>query len=459
MKNPYTTQSQEDLQFFGSGSRIVLSSILFESGKKDTWATFDVFVRDMPLCRNYLIAAGVNDVINFLIKFKFTNKQVSYLKKNLSLSKAFVQYMKNMKLEGNIWAVPEGTPVFPNEPIMRLTVPLIFASVVEQYVINTIMHQTMLASKLSRVVNSAKGTAIGFVPVRTHGIDSALKAVRIGKMVGFTRADMIMSSFRENSITTGGLFTTHYFMLSYKNEMGAFQALAKFGGKNMALLIDTYDFDAGVKNFIKVAQQNKKNGIEMRAIAIDSGDLCKLSFRARKMLDAADLKEVKIVVASNLDEYSIDNLIIKKAPIDVFGPCTEILNVTDAPKLEVVYKMSELIENGKIFHKVKFSPGKISLPGLKQVFRIEVNGKYVRDILALDNEKRIGKRLLKPVIKSGKMIAVLPTLEESKKYYRKEISKLKNQLLSVSRKIHYAVNLSPKLSKLVKKIHSDHYIS
>lgn len=322
----------------------------------------------------------------------------------------------------------------------------------EQYVINTIMLQTMLASKISRIIQAAQGKAVGFVPVRTHGIDSAMKAHRVGRMLGVHHIGFLLGWYKAGEKTQGGALTTHYFILAHHTEQAAFEALARYGGQKLAILIDTYNSIQGLKRFIKVAKMAEKNKTPFRAIALDSGDLYVLSRRARTMLDAHGLSYIKILGMSNLDEYSIERLVKKGAPLDTYSSNTEMLNVTDAPKLEVVFKMSELIENGKPVYKMKFSPAKQSLPGRKQVFRVFQNRQAVRDEIALDFEKRSGTPLLRPIMKKGKLVSRLPKLEEIRKHYETEVEHFDQKLFSVRKKFIYPVQLTPSLKRLMRRL-------
>lgn len=443
--------SKEDLALFGSGSRFTTGSVLLAEGKKDSFAVFDVYVRDLPPNRNYLVAAGLEHIADFLLNLRFSRSQVSYIEKNVKISRPLARYLRNFRLRGDLLAAPEGTLIFPNEPILRLTLPIIDAGIIEQYVINTIMLQTMLASKFSRVVNAAAGQGTGFVPVRTHGTDSAMKSIRIAKMVGFTRSGLLAAAYLAGEKTGGGVFSTHYFILSFPNELAAFRALAKNGGQNLSFLIDTYDFKKGLSHFITVAKESESAGIKLKAVAIDSGDLGALSRYARKMLDRADLPYIKITAASNLDEYSISKLTAKNTPIDIYAPCTEVLNVTDAPKLEVVYKMGAFLENGRAVCKMKFSPKKLSLPGAKQVFRFERSGQYVKDIIALESEKPGGRPMLVPIIKDGRRVYDFPKLTEIHDYYQSELKKFDPKLLAIGKKFKYPVEISGGLKKKIRQ--------
>ena len=271
-------------------------------------------------------------------------------------------------------------------------------------------------------------------------------------MVGFTRSGLLAAAYLAGEKTGGGVFSTHYFILTFPNELAAFRALAKNGGQNLSFLIDTYDFKKGLNHFITVAKESESAGLKLNAIAIDSGDLGALSCYARKRLDQAGLPYIKITAASNLDEYSIAKLTAKQAPIDIYAPCTEVLNVTDAPKLEVVYKMGALLENGRAVCKMKFSPKKLSLPGSKQVFRLEKDGQYVKDIIALENEKPGGRPILVPIIKDGKRVYDFPQLAEIHEYYKRELKKFDAKLLAINRKVKYSVFISQGLKRRSGKL-------
>ena len=442
--------TKEDLILFTSGTRFTLGSIYLQEGFKDVVANFDLFVRDMPQKRNYLVFAGLEHVVDFLLNLKFTPAQLQWLKRTYDFPPAVMDYYKKFRFTGNLYAMPEGNLFFPNEPVIRVVAPIIEAQMLEIYLTNTVFLQTILASKLSRFVNAAKGmhTVLGFN--RSYGIDVAMKMDRIGQIIGIGEPCVAITSFRNPKIATWSYSTFHHFISAFDSELDAFRAHFKHSLDRGSILVDTYNITRGIKNFIIVAKEMKKaTGKKTpKAIFIDSGDLCELSFKARKMLDEAGFQKTKIIAVSNLDEYKVLKMVRSRAPIDTCGGTTNILTPIDAPVLEVVYKLTEIEKNGQRIPKMKLSSKKISLPGRKQVFRIEKHGQYIGDVIGLENEKIRGKKLLVPYIKNGKLVRKLPSLEEIHKYYEREKKKFKRELFAIDKKVKYPVEISAELNKM-----------
>lgn len=447
MVNDFITQ--EDLSLFLNGARFPSSVIYLQEGMRNTRATFDLFVRELPQKRNFLVFCGLEHVVDYLTHFRFTPKQLRWIKNCFAFSPKVMKYFKNFRFTGDMWAMPEGTVFFPQEPIIRITAPIIEAQMIEVFLMNTVYLQTLLASKIARFVHAAgkKSTVMGFH--RCHGLDAAMKSTRVCQIFGVQTA-MSLYSFK-NNILLFPAGTSHALIMSFRSELDAFRAYNKHLHGRGYILIDTYNAFTGIKNFITAARELEKNGYRSKGIYLDSGNLYRLSVVARRMLDRAGLKYCKILVLSNLDEYKIADFEKRKAPIDVYGGATELLNSSDAPTLELVYKLSELESNGKRISKMKLSSKKVSLPGRKQVFRITSKGRYAKDILGLENEKNQGKKLLKPIIKNGKRVYGLPPLQNIGDYYKKEIKKFPEKIFSVTKKVRYPVFISPQLKKLVQK--------
>ena len=446
MINDFITK--EDLMFFTSAGRFTMAGVYFQCGQKNTVATFDLLIRELPVNRNYFVFCGLEHIIDYLLNFKFTEQQLALIKKSYNFPKPVFNYFKNLRFTGDVYAMPEGTICFPNEPVVRITAPIIEGELIEQYLANAVMLQTMLASKLSRVVNAARGKETGLAFIRAHGVEPAIKSVRVGKIVGIKKIGLPISAMRYNVPLVPGS-TFHHFFQSFDSEAEAFETYARYYPGGGWMLVDTYDTIEGLKRLIRVAKKYGKNSF--KGIMLDSGDLLKLSKKARNMLDKAGLQKTKIMVLSNLEEYKIDKMARQNAPVDMYTGATEIITSADAPKLEVVYKLSEIIRNGKSIPKMKLSTKKMSLPGRKQVYRIIKNGEYSHDIIGLENEKLSGKKLLTPFIKNGKLIKKYPGLEKIHDYYESESKKFDKKLFSINRKINYPVQISPGLKQLIKE--------
>jgi len=430
-----------------------MGAVLLKEKKKDLIGTFDLFIRELPRCRNYFVFAGLEHVIDFLINFHFTEEQLEYIKTAYEFDSEVMEYYKNFRFTGDVYAMPEGEICFPNEPLIRVTAPLIEGMIIEQFMLNTVMLQTMQASKMSRVMSVIGDKKFGITFSRTHGVDAAMKAVRTGKIVGVQLVALPLASMKYKSYKPEGGALAHYFIMSFPDEISAFRAYAKHFGSRGLFLVDTYDDIQGIKNFITVAKESEEKGTKLRGLFVDSGDLYGLSLKARKMLDDANLPYVQIMAMSDLDEYKIKKMQDLKAPVDIYAAATEVLNVPDAPRLEVVYKLCEVQDGNKILPKMKLSTKKMSLPGKKQVFRVVKNGKYQYDIMGLENEEiKDSKKLLDLFIKKGKLINPLPDkIEKINGYYRGEIKKFPKELFNINKKSKFEVKISRGLKNLVAK--------
>ncbi len=429
----------------------MMCSVYFQSGQKDTVATFDLYIRDAPK-RKFFVFSGLEHIMDYLLHFQFTNEQISYIQDSFHFPEDVLDYIANLRFTGDLWAMPEGSICFPGEPIIRITAPIIEAQFIEQYLINTVMLQTMLSSKLARVVDAARGKDIAMTFTRSHGVESAVKAVRAGKIVDVKFVGLPLSSMRYGIPMTGGT-TFHHFFQSYDTESEAFESYIKhYPGKGW-ILIDTYDAKKGLQKLIAIA---KKYGIKpFQGIFLDSGDLLEISRLTRAMLNDAGMYDVKIMVMSNLDEYAIDALAQQNAPVDWYGVATEVMTCSDHPKLEVVYKLCEVVRNGQHIPKMKLALKKSSLPGVKQVVRKKEGQYYVYDIVCLEQETLDGQPLLKPFIQNGQLIQPLPSLDEISLYYQQEKKHFHPDLFSLASNYQYPIHVSAELSNLAEKTRQD----
>lgn len=442
--------NKDDLSLFTSASRFQISTVFLRQKMEKDVATFDLFVREMPKERNYLVFAGLERVINYLRNLKLNPKQLAWLKKT-GISKEGYDYFKTFRFTGDIHAMPEGTIFFPNEPIMRVTAPIIEAQFIEWCIINFIFLETILASKFSRFIGAARGKELAFGYNRSYGPDTAMRAVRLDQIFGIPTS--LACYFYKHKLPpsfSAGSF--HYLIMAFDKELESFRAyLNNLGGRGY-VLVDTYDSEKGIKNFIKAAEEfEKKSGKKVTGIQLDSGDLLDLSRKARRSMDKAGLKHAKIFAMGNLNEKKISALEQAKAPIDVYAGTTEMMTPIDAPTIELVYKLSEIEKSGKIYPKMKLAVEKKSFPGKKQVFRINGQGKYAKDVVGLEGEKIVGEKLLVPIIKKGKLVRKLPTLEQIGDYYREEKTKFDQKMFSVTKKFDYKVEISKRLSRLANE--------
>ena len=437
---------------------LTMAAAYFSANQNDKLGIFEMFVRTLPKNRNYLVAAGLKQVIDFLLNLKFKPEHITFLKGNDIFKRTddkFFDFLLNLKFTGNMWAIPEGSIIFANEPLLRIEAPIVEAQLVETFILSIINFQTLIASKASRIVNAAAGTPIiefGFR--RAHGPLAGFLASRSSFIAGCAGTSNTLASYKFGIPSSGTM--AHSFIMSFNEEELAFKEFIKiFPGS--FLLIDTYDSIKAVKKII----QNK---IKCKGLRIDSGDLLNLSKDIRKLLDKEGYNSTKIMVTGDLNEYIITDLKNKKAPIDCFGVGTELTTSRDEPSLNGVYKLVAIKQYSKTtnkyetFYKMKTSVNKISYPCPKQIFRFEKNNCFIKDIITLEEEKiENANPLLLQYIKNGHLIKKLPNLFEIKKYHQKQISSLNKRIKKINHiEVKYPVFLSRKLKKVIKGLENEH---
>lgn len=365
----------------------------FEAGHNDE-ATFSLFVRRLPETRNYLLACGLDDVLTYLETLSFSAEAIDFLRSLGKFSAPFLDWLSDFRFTGSVNAVPEGTPVFANEPILEITAPIAEAQIAETFVINQIHVQTVLASKAARVVAAAAGrVVVDFGARRTHGLDAANKAARAFHIAGVTGTSNVLAAQQYDIPAVGTM--AHSFIQSYDDELQAFRDFTR-AYPDTVLLVDSYDTLAGIDKVIALARE-LGDGFEVRAVRLDSGDLGDLAVKSRAKLDAAGLNDVGIFASSSLDEYAIRTLVENGAPIQGFGVGTKMGVAQDAPSLDIAYKLCAYGGTGRL----KLSTGKPTLPGSKQVFRTVENGTATGDVIARHGEGLGGVPLLHPVMRNG----------------------------------------------------------
>jgi len=420
--------------------------------KRNELATFDLFIRRLPPNRSYFVFAGLEQVLLFLDNMRFNPEQISYLRKQ-GFKEDFLKYLKGFRFSGEVWSVPEGAIVFPNEPLIRVTAPIIDAQLIESFLLNTVNVQTMIATKASRVAHAALGRpVIEFGLRRTHGTDASMKAARCSYIAGCNGTSNVLAGM-EYSIPIYGTMA-HSFVMFFDKEIEAFRAFAKTFPKTSTLLIDTFDDVKGAEKASLVAKELEKKGFGLSAVRIDSGDLVDISKKVRALLDEKGLNYVKIFASGDLDEYKIEELLSKGAKIDAFGVGTRMSTSEDKPYVDIIYKLSEKMDKtGKFVPTMKLSKGKITLPGRKQVFRVKDSmGNFVKDIIALDKEKVEGEPLLVKVMERGEIIYDLPALERIRERALENLSKLPDRYKRLRAAPRYPVELSPRLKEMIDEL-------
>ena len=375
-------------------------------------ATFDLFVRQLPPNRSFLLCAGLGDILDFIREFRFSGADLAYLKSLGLFTPEFLKYLGALRFRGDLWAMPEGTVFFPNEPVMRVTAGIIEAQLLESYLLNTVNLQTMLASKACRSVIAAGGRPVyDFSLRRTHGSDAAVQAARCSYLAGFAGSSNVLAGCRFGIPVAGTM--AHSFVMSFPGEAEAFRAYCGVFPDRSILLVDTYDTKAGIGNAIACARQLLKAGHRLKGIRLDSGDLVSLSKYARGALDKAGLAFVSVLASGNLDEFEIRRILNAGAKIDSFGVGTHMGTSIDAPALDVIYKLSEVSDRrGRFLPVMKLSSGKLTFPGRKQVYRqTDRAGMLCTDTIALEDEKVRGIPLLVKAVDKGRVVYRTPALE------------------------------------------------
>jgi nicotinate phosphoribosyltransferase len=415
-------------------------------GRHDVRATFELFVRRLPRNRTFLVAAGLADVIEYIEALSFQSDQIEWLRGQPAFARvpdAFFEYLRTLRFTGDVWAMREGTPFFPNEPVLRVTAPLAEAQLLETAVLATVNFQTSVASKAVRSVEAARGrTVMEFGARRAHGPSAALRAARAAYLAGCDGTSYVEAGRRFGIPLSGTM--AHSWILAARDEMEAFEQYTDLFGPGSILLIDTFDVRAAAKAIAASA-------LRPAAVRLDSGNLLAHSRDVRAILDDAGLQRTRIFVSGDLDEWRIDDLVAEGAPIDGFGVGTALTTSEDAPALGGVYKLVQLEEDGVARTVMKRSEGKATWPGRKQVWRIVESGRAVRDVVALeaDDPPAHGAPLLELMMRGGKRTAAPLALSELRTRCREHVATLPASLREVESVPSYAVERSERLQDLM----------
>jgi nicotinate phosphoribosyltransferase len=411
-------------------------------GLADQRATFELWARRLPACRNYLIAAGLEQVVDYLQHLSFAREQIDYLRQQMvfrDVPASWFDTLSRLRFEGDVWAVPEGSVVFAGEPLLRVTAPLMVAQIIETYLLTTLTVQTLVASKAARTVMAARGrSVIDFGSRRAHGPQAGLLAARASYLGGCAGTSNVEAA-RVLRIPAVGT-QAHAWIMAFGDEVEAFRRFGQVFSASSTLLIDTYDTIQGVRNALA-------SGAPMQAVRLDSGDLLALSKQVRAILDAAAKKDVHIVASGDLNEYKIRDLLAADAPIDVFGVGTELVTSRDEPTLNTVYKLVEQQTAQGPVGRCKHSEGKKTYPYAKQIYRQMKAGTMVGDLVVREGEEVAGQPLLVPVLSGGRLVKPLPTLDESRAYRAEQVQCLPKELLTLEQATPYPVHVSTNLEQ------------
>ena len=444
----------------------------FKTGMRDNLATFDMFYRSKDATTHYAIMAGLEQLIEYLENLRFDEESLRYLRGLGIFDEDFLDELRNFEFHGDVYAVPEGTIVFPGEPLIRVTAPIFEAQLVETALLNIINHQTLIATKASRVVQAAEGgTVMEFGLRRAQGPDAGIYGARAAIIGGCKSTSNVLTGQMYNIPIAGT--HAHSWVMSFPDEITAFRKYAEMFPTSCLLLVDTYDtLKSGVPNAIQVFDELRAQGHEPVGIRLDSGDLAYLSREARKMLDAAGYPNTIICASGDLDENLIRDLKLQGACIDTWGVGTKLITSEDCPSLGGVYKMSAETVDGRVIPKIKISenPVKITNPGVKKLWRIYDNktGKATADLIALDYETfdttrpltiydpvntwksmtltdYTMKELQVKVFENGKRVYDSPSLQEIQQHCQEDLDTFWDQYKRLLNPHRYKVDLSDSL--------------
>ncbi len=459
---------------------ITMANGYFEYGLKDQIGYFDMFFRKVPDDGGYAIMVGVKQLCEYIKQMRFTDEDIEFLRSKNQFSEDFLNYLKDFKFECDIWAIPEGTPIFPHEPIITVRGPMIQAQFVETMILLTINHQSLIATKSSRIVRAAAGRPVfEFGSRRAQGAYGAIYGARASYIGG---CDGTACTIAEEMFGIPAVGTmAHSWIQAFDTEYDAFSAYAKLYPDKCVLLVDTYNvLKSGVPNAIKVFDEVlKPKGFRPKGIRIDSGDITYLSKKARKMLDDAGYNDCIIMASNSMDEYIIRDTLIQGAKVDSFGVGERLITSKSEPVFGGVYKLVAVEKDGKIIPKIKKSENvsKITTPGFKTVYRLFSNetGKAIADVITLFDEKIddtkeyvifdpqhtwkkkvitdfTAKKLMVQLFDKGEYVYKTPTLPEIRQYCKDQIGLLWDEVLRFENPHTYYVDLSRDLWELKNKL-------
>jgi nicotinate phosphoribosyltransferase len=410
-------------------------------------AAFEFFVRRLPASRNFLLAAGLEQVLEWLEGLRFSADELDWLAREKGFAAGFLDWLARLRFTGDVDAVPEGTTFFPDEPILRVVAPLPEAQLVETRLIALLHYPTLVASKAARCVLAAPGKQlVDFGLRRAHGAEAGLLAARAAYLAGFAGSATVLAGRRFGIPLYGTM--AHSFVEAHDDEAAAFLDFARAHPANTTLLVDTYDTEAGAAKVVALVPRLRREGIEVKALRLDSGDLGEHARRVRRILDEGGCRDVRIFASGGLDEHALARL--REAPIDGFGVGTSLTTSEDAPSLDCAYKLQEYAGVARR----KRSEGKATWPGRKQVFRqVGADGRLARDLLALASEVHPGEPLLQPVMRGGRRLAPPEALAELRARAARELARLPERLRGLERaEPGYEGEVTPALRALADEV-------
>ncbi|MBI3895346.1 MAG: nicotinate phosphoribosyltransferase [Acidobacteria bacterium] len=433
---------------------LTMAAAYWQCGKSQDIATFELSIRSLPPQRSFLLAAGLEQAIEYFERLSFNEAEIDFLRKHPAfegVNPEFFDVLAGLQFTGNVWAVPEGTIVFAEEPLLRVTAPVIEAQIAETYLLSMLTYQTTVATKAARMVEVAGGRGIvEFGMRRAHGPAAGLLAARASYIGGCRGTSDVQAGF-ELGIPIYGTMA-HSWMMSFEEEEEAFRQFAAIYGPKTMLLVDTYDSVEAVRKALRLR-------LPFRGVRLDSGNFTELSRQVRKLLDEGGRPDALILVSGDLNEYVIATLAEQNAPIDLFGVGTDLVTSRDAPALSGVYKIVEIESGGQSRTTAKFSESKISYPGKKQIFRFFTpRGEYAHDVIGLATENFPStEKLLEPVIENGRRLTVLPSLEQIRERVAASLARLPERYRRLEGSDAYPVRKSEALQDLLESLRN-HYV-
>jgi len=405
-------------------------------------AVFDLAVRTLPRGRGFLVAAGLEQAVEYLERLRFGPADLDWLAAEGRFGRDFVEFLGRLRFTGDVDALPEGTVFFPDEPVIRVTGSLPEAQLVESRLINLLHFQTLIASKAARVVLAAAGKVlVDFGMRRAHGAEAGLLAARATYLAGFSASATVLANVRFGIPLSGTM--AHAFVQAHDDEADAFGGFAAVDPEHAVLLLDTYDTEAAAAKVVALA----RTGVEIAGVRLDSGDLAGHAMNVRRILDAAGLQRVRIFASGNLDEHAVERLVAAGAPIDGFGLGTRVDTSADAPYLDCAYKLVEYAGRPRR----KRSEGKTTWPGRKQVYRrYDRDGRLAGDMVTVDGDPQPGTPLLVPVMRAGRRVGSPPALEAIRAHGAAELARLPDPLRRLDDPGVYAVTIAPALERLAQ---------
>ncbi len=441
--NPLTSPLLTDLY------QLNMIQAYLDHGETKT-AVFEFFVRKLPPRRGFLLTAGLEQALDFLENLRFSPEEIDWLAGTNRFKKSLLEELATFRFTGDVHAIPEGRVFFANEPILRVTAPMPQAQLAETRLINILHFQSLVAAKAARMVLAGPGKVlVDFGLRRAHGAEAGLMAARASYIAGFTGTATVLAEEQFDIPTFGTM--AHSFVEAFDSESAAFECFAHARPKNLTLLIDTYDTEGAAKKVVALAPRLAAQGIKVRAVRLDSGDLIALSKSVRRILDDGGLAEVTIFASGGLDEDYMAEIIEAGAPIDGFGLGTSLTTSADVPALDCAYKLQEYAG----LPRRKRSAGKATWPGRKQVWRrYDADGRMAGDVLSLETDSQAGEPLIEIVMKHGRRVGQKPSLAEIRARAANDLARLPEPLRALKPGATYPIEVADALVRLAAEVDS-----